>query len=169
MIRNFYIVILGLLMCASPTSAFADYNVILMRHALAPGFGDPANFQIDDCDKQRVLNEKGRIQARDIGKSFEAKGLKPTRILTSPWCRCIQTAQELGLGSWTIHPGLSSFYEGHVRQEDSLPLLLRELEMIAQDELVLMITHQVVIQALTGRYVDSGGYLLVNSQQITWP
>ena len=154
---------------ATTTAAFADFNIILLRHALAPGFGDPVNFQLDDCDTQRLLNAEGRLQAREIGKNLLEKGLKPTRILTSPWCRCIQTAEELGLGAYEIHHGLSSFYEGHVSKEESLPSLRQEFDKIGPDELVLVITHQVVIQALSGRYVESGGYILANSKQISWP
>lgn len=146
-------------------AAGAADNVILMRHALAPGVGDPAQFQIDDCTTQRNLSQEGIEQARDIGQSLIAKGLVPTKIYTSPWCRCIDTAQALDLGPYEIHPGLSSFFEGHVDRDETLRLLRAELQNIGQDELVLFVTHQVVIQAMTGRYVKSGEYLIVDSTQ----
>ena len=159
----------ALIMALLSASAFADGNVILMRHALAPGFGDPATFDVTDCSTQRNLNEEGRAQARMIAKNLVAQGLKPTKILTSPWCRCVDTAKEMALGAWQVHQGLASFYEGHVRKEQTLPLLVEEMRRIKEGELVLMITHQVVIQALTGTYVDSGGYLIVDSDTISWP
>ena len=147
-------------------SASAGDNVILMRHALAPGTGDPSNFQIDDCATQRNLNQAGIEQAKQIGKSLAAKGLVPTRIFTSPWCRCVDTAKALNLGDYEIHDGLASFSEGHVDRDETLSLLRAELQKIGDDELVLFITHQVVIQALTGTYVKSGAYLLKDSNHI---
>ena len=147
-------------------SASAGDNIILMRHALAPGTGDPSNFQIDDCATQRNLNQAGIEQAKQIGKSLAAKGLVPTRIFTSPWCRCVDTAKALNLGDYVIHDGLASFYEGHVDRDETLSLLRAELRKIGDDELVLFITHQVVIQALTGTYVKSGAYLLKDSNRI---
>ena len=150
-------------------SAFAEGNVILMRHALAPGFGDPASFDITDCSTQRNLNQEGRQQARMIAKKLVAQDLRPTRILTSPWCRCVDTAKEMALGAWQVHDGLASFFEGHVKKQATLPLLLEEMKRITKGELVLMITHQVVIQELTGIYVDSGGYIIVDNDAIDWP
>ena len=143
--------------------AVAGENIILMRHALAPGYGDPAQFQIDDCATQRVLSQEGIEQAREIGQALREKGLVPTRILTSPWCRCVDTAREMGLGPYEVHLGLSSFFEGHVDKDETLAILRQELQTIGEDELVLLVTHQVVIQALTGIFVESGGYLLEDS------
>ena len=140
-------------------------NIILMRHALAPGTGDPANFDVDDCATQRNLSQQGIIQAKTIGATLAAQGLTPTRILSSPWCRCKDTAEALGLGPWEVHPGLSSFYQGHVDKTETLALLRKELQQVGDDELVLFVTHQVVISALTGIYVKSGGYLLENSSR----
>ena len=145
--------------------AMAGDNIILMRHALAPGFGDPAHFKINDCTTQRNLSSEGVAQAKQIGKELAMKGLQPTRILTSPWCRCIDTATALNLGAYEVHDGLASFYEGHVDRDETMAHLRAELAKIGQDELVLFVTHQVVIQALTGIYVESGDYLLDNSER----
>ena len=145
--------------------AMAGQNIILMRHALAPGTGDPSHFQIDDCETQRNLSAEGIAQAQKIGQSLIEKGLRPTRIFTSPWCRCIDTAEALNLGAYEIHQGLASFYEGHVDRETTLALLRQELARTGEDELVLFVTHQVVIQALTGIFVKSGGYLIEDSSR----
>ena len=146
--------IIALFLLLYSSHAIAGENIILMRHAIAPGTGDPAHFQIDDCETQRNLSAEGIAQA---------KGLRPTRILTSPWCRCIDTAEALDLGAYEIHYGLASFYEGHVDRDKTLAYLREELARIEEDELVLFVTHQVVIQALTGIYVKSGGYLIEDS------
>ena len=157
--------IVAVVLALYSSHAIAGENIILMRHAIAPGIGDPAHFQIDDCETQRNLSAEGIAQAKEIGKVLVAKGLQPTRILTSPWCRCIDTAKALNLGTHEIHHGLSSFYEGHVDKDKTLALLRQELARIGEDELVLFVTHQVVIQALTGVFVKSGGYIIADSSR----
>jgi len=158
-----WFLIVSVCLCLGHTQALAGQNIILMRHALAPGTGDPADFNVDDCATQRNLNEVGIAQAKEIGESLRAQGLMPTRILSSPWCRCQDTASYLGLGPYEVHEGLSSFYEGHVDREETMALLRAELASIGEDELVLFVTHQVVISALTGIFVKSGGYLIEDS------
>ena len=159
--------IVAFLLMLYSSHAIAGENIILMRHALAPGTGDPTHFQIDDCETQRNLSAEGIAQAQEIGQALAAKGLRPTRILTSPWCRCIDTAEALNLGAYEIHQGLASFYEGHVDKDKTLALLRQELARIGEDELVLFVTHQVVIQALTGVFVKSGGYLIEDSNSFS--
>ena len=150
------------------SAAFADSQIIFLRHALAPGTGDPSHFQVDDCSTQRNLNEEGRAQAKKLGQEFIAKGLAPTRILSSPWCRCKETAQLLGLGEWDTHFGLSSFYQGHVDRDEVLAALKKELEDLPDGERLLLVTHQVVISAVTGKYLTSGGYIVMNNSDIKW-
>ena len=68
-------------------------NVLLMRHAQTePGTGDPPNFRLGDCSTQRNLSDEGRTQARRIGAWFRERQLQPDRLLSSPWCRCIDSA-----------------------------------------------------------------------------
>ena len=67
--------------------------VIAFRHALAPGTFDPPEFRLGECRTQRNLSDGGRAQARRIGEWFEARQLKPARVRSSPWCRCVDTAQ----------------------------------------------------------------------------
>ena len=155
--------VIGLWLCLSASYAMAGQNIILMRHALAPGTGDSAHFTADDCRTQRNLNEVGIAQAKEIGARLRAQGLVPTRILSSVWCRCQDTAKYLGLGPYEVHEGLSSFYDGHVDRDETMALLRAELATIGDDELVLFVTHQVVISALTGVFVKSGGYLIEDS------
>ena len=91
-------------------------NVIFLRHALAPGVGDPENFMKEDCSTQRNLNDKGRLQARLIGNYLRSTNLKFSQILTSEWCRCIDTAKELNLGQWTTFSGLNSFFQEYEKK-----------------------------------------------------
>ncbi len=68
-------------------------GVLMFRHALAPGTFDPPGFKLGDCATQRNLNDEGRRQARQIGAWFSARQLRPTRVRSSPWCRCLETAR----------------------------------------------------------------------------
>ena len=72
--------------------------VILFRHALAPGTGDPRNFQLNDCSTQRNLSEEGRKQAVRIGEELKRRKILITRVLSSQWCRCLETAKLMDVG-----------------------------------------------------------------------
>ena len=83
--------------------AFKSGNhIILIRHAFAPGFSDPENFNVKDCTTQRNLNNTGRNQARRIGDLFRMQGIQNARIYSSQWCRCLETAKLLKLGNVKI-------------------------------------------------------------------
>ena len=150
---------------ASISSAVADHqsNVMFIRHALAPGYGDPDDFDIHDCSTQRNLDDEGRRQARELGQMIAASGLKVEAVLSSQWCRCQDTATEMAIGPHRVHPGLNSFFEGHVDRAVTLTLLRDYLATLPKDKMVVMITHQVVIQAITGLSTRSGGIVLYNT------
>mgnify|MGYP002005665451 FL=1 len=141
-----------------------DADVLFLRHALAPGFGDPAHFRIDDCATQRNLNDVGRAQARAIGDYMQENRIAPDVILSSRWCRCQDTAREMDMGPFTTHDGLNSFFEGHVDRETTLTALRERMRAIEDGSLVLMVTHQVVITAITGIAPRSGGMVAYNSR-----
>ena len=138
-------------------------NVVFMRHALAPGYGDPDNFQIEDCNTQRNLDAAGRRQAEAIGRYFREHQITFTAILSSRWCRCTQTAEQLNYGSWSEFDGLNSFFQGHVDRQETLALLKDKLDSLSSDDLVLMVTHQVVISAITDISPPSGGLVVYNT------
>ena len=68
-------------------------HVVLLRHAMAPGAADPANFDIEKCSTQRNLSERGKQQARKIGALFAARAAPTERVLTSRYCRTRETAR----------------------------------------------------------------------------
>ena len=138
-------------------------NVVFMRHALAPGFGDPAAFQIDKCLTQRNLDEAGRQQARAIGQYLREHKIAFDAILSSQWCRCRHTAILLNVGSWSEFSGLNSFFQGHADRTATLNRLRQKLDSLPADVLVLMITHQVVISAITDIAPVSGGFVVYNT------
>ena len=144
----------------SKTSA----NVVFLRHALAPGFGDPPEFQINDCSTQRNLDQAGQRQAHFIGKYLRDHKIVFDTILSSQWCRCKQTADLLDMGSWEEFTGLNSFFQGHADRTDTLTKLQHKLDGMPADTLVLMVTHQVIINAITKISPASGGLVVYNTR-----
>ena len=139
--------------------------VLLIRHALAPGFGDPQNFDLNDCSTQRNLDGEGREQAFRIGEKIKAARIKFSKIYSSQWCRCLETAKNMNLGEITVEPGLNSFFQGIVPKDKTLDRLRKRLESVeAKQKLVLMITHKVTITAVTGITVSSGGAVAFNTK-----
>ena len=129
-------------------------NVLFLRHALAPGFGDPPHFDVDDCATQRNLNDVGRKQARAIGAYMKRHDITPDTIFSSQWCRCVDTARDMAMGPFTTHVG----------RDKTLAALRAHLAQIGPDRLELMVTHQVVISAITGIAPRSGGMVVYNSR-----
>ncbi len=136
-------------------------TVIFMRHALAPGNGDPKNFDIRDCRTQRNLDETGRRQARAIGKRIDAANLNLGGIYSSEWCRCLETANLLDLGAVIPFDGLNSFYQNHVPRDATLAKLRSKLDSLPHDSKpIIMVTHYVTIQAVANIAVPPGGTIL---------
>jgi phosphohistidine phosphatase SixA len=151
---------------ASP-SAVADTpnrfvgTVLFMRHALAPGFGDPDHFFVNDCSTQRNLDEIGRAQARSIGAKLAVADIKLSAIYSSYWCRCLETARLLGLGPVTPFDGLNSFFQNHAPRDATLAKLRKKLQSLSPiAPPSLMVTHAVTIRAITGLSVASGGVVV---------
>ena len=140
-------------------------DVLFMRHALAPGFGDPTNFDINDCSTQRNLDEQGRKQALNLGEQLRAEGVNYSEIRSSFWCRCYETAELLDIGPVTKFSGLNSFFQQHADRSETLGTLNKYLASLDNEsEPVLLVTHQVVISAVTGISPASGGFVLFNSK-----
>ena len=138
-------------------------NVVFLRHALAPGLGDPLDFNKEDCSTQRNLNDEGRSQARLIGDYLKKSNIRFSEILTSEWCRCIDTAKELDLGQWETFSGLNSFFQGHEKKYQVMDKLWKKIDSLNFSDLVLFVTHQVVITEITGEVPRSGEMVLYNS------
>ncbi|MGD9138660.1 MAG: histidine phosphatase family protein [Desulfobacterales bacterium] len=137
-------------------------HILMIRHALAPGTGDPANFRIGDCSTQRNLDEGGRQQARDIGDWLRSNGITRARVYSSQWCRCLETAKLLDLGSVTELPALNSFYELVQNREPNLRALEKFIaEQPSGGELIIMVTHFVTISAIADEAVSSGEGVLL--------
>lgn len=133
-----------------------DGVVALMRHALAPGTGDPAEFRLGDCATQRNLDARGRAQARRTGDVLRAAGVEFDAVWTSEWCRTRDTALLMDMGRVEEKPALNSFYAG---RGDAAAQTAATRDLIARmptGTRLLIVTHQVNITALTGLGVGSG-------------
>jgi len=136
-------------------------HVALLRHAIAPGTGDPPDFTVGDCSTQRNLSSEGRAQAERIGARFRDNGIETARVASSQWCRCLDTADLLGLGAVEELPLLNSFFQ---RAELRKPQTEALNEWLAGQELLgplVLVTHQVNISALTGVYIASGELVVI--------
>lgn len=137
----------------------------LMRHATAPGTGDPPDFRLGDCSTQRNLSDEGRAQARRIGENIRRNGIERAAVYSSQWCRCLDTARALDLGEAREQPLLNSFFgkpgQSDARSRETLAWI-RTLRRAAP---TVLVTHQVNITALTGVFPASGEIIFVSPGQ----
>jgi broad specificity phosphatase PhoE len=144
----------------------AGGHILMIRHALAPGTGDPANFRIGDCSTQRNLDDRGRQQARDIGDWLRSNGITRARIYSSQWCRCLETAELFEMGAVAELPALNSFYELTQDREPNLEALRKFIaEQPPDGALIIMVTHLVTISAIADEAVSSGEGVLLKLHQ----
>jgi len=140
-------------------------HVALLRHAIAPGTGDPEAFTIGDCSTQRNLSEEGRGQAARIGERFRANGIETAHVFSSQWCRCRETAELLGLGPVNELPALNSFYQRPENRKPQTEALREWLGKQALSSVHVLVTHQVNITALTGVFPSSGELVIVRAPE----
>jgi phosphohistidine phosphatase SixA len=132
-------------------------HAALMRHAEAPGTGDPPGFRLGDCSTQRNLNEVGRRFSEALGAEFRRRGVPVARVLSSEWCRCLDTARLMAVGPVETAPeALNSFFEAPGEKARSTAALARLLDALPRDGTSILVTHQVNITALTGVFPASG-------------
>jgi phosphohistidine phosphatase SixA len=144
-------------------------HVLLMRHAYAPGVGDPPGYVLERCETQRVLNQEGKNQAARIGRWLRGQGVQKALVFTSPWCRCRQTAELLNVGPVTVEPSLASFFDAsHLAsaQNASLQALISQALKAKGEQPLILVTHHVNILAFMGQNIGSGDMVLarVNPQ-----
>lgn len=166
---------LSLTLCLMPAAQAAENSesaiwealrsgegIALIRHALAPGGGDPANFVLDDCSTQRNLSDTGRNQSRHIGQLFKDNDPAAVRLHSSQWCRCLETAELMGLTEVESNPLLNSFFRNRAAGPGQLAKLNQWLRQQPKTEQPLvLITHQVVITGLTGVFPASGEIVVI--------
>lgn len=135
-------------------------QVVLIRHAVTtPGAGDPPGFRLDDCATQRNLTDAGRRHARRIGAEWRVREIPVERVLSSPWCRCIETAR-LAFGKAETSQPLSNLFGRHENREAQVRAL-RELVSAKGKGNIVMVTHGSTIAALTGINPGTGEMVIL--------
>jgi len=133
-------------------------KIILIRHSLAPGGGDPSGFKIDDCKTQRNLNKKGINQSKKIGKLFKKNKVPIDQVLSSQWCRCKDTAK-YAFGKYNVFTALNSTFQSPFDKNEGKQL--KELYNLVKTwngkgKNLVLITHYSIITAVTNAVPGSG-------------
>jgi phosphohistidine phosphatase SixA len=139
-------------------------HVVLLRHAMSPGSGDPANFNINDCKTQRNLSESGREQADRMGVLLSVRGAPTERVLTSRYCRCLETA-EYAFDNIKAEPfdALDPPSVDPETAKKQLAAIVAEVKAFSGSGNLIMITHQENIEALTGVSARPGEAVIVRA------
>jgi len=140
--------------------------VLVMRHALAPGVGDPENFNVNDCSTQRNLNDEGRQDAQDVGQWLMRQEVKILRVESSRWCRAKETAQLLNIGKVRLNKNLDSLFEDEsdwATHPQTMNIKKRIHDHRNKRGLLVFVGHFVNFQAAAGVSLDSGEGALVRA------
>ncbi len=129
--------------------------VLILRHALAPGVGDPGNFRVDDCSTQRNLNDTGREQARAWKPLLAEHNINEARVFSSQWCRCLETAREMDVGPVEEMVSLNSFFQNRGDGAMQTRQTISMVNTLEAGKPVVLVSHQVNITALTDVYPAS--------------
>jgi len=145
-------------------SALRNGAIVLLRHADAPGFGDPPAFRVGDCTAQRNLGDAGRAQARRIGAIFRQQRVIPGKVVASQWCRTLDTAELAFPGQVTPEPAFNSFFQDRARANAQTASARAMLLQWPGPGALVVVTHQVNITALTGISPMSGEGIVLRRQ-----
>ncbi len=158
----------------SPVKADSKHNIIselkkggkliFIRHAYAPGGGDPKNFDIDNCTTQRNLNDSGRIQSKKIGDFFKKNDVPLGKVFSSEWCRCKDTAS-IAFKNFETKNFLNSFFSEQFakNKKDQIKDFHKFLEEWDRDQNLIFVTHYVVISEILN-YATSSGEIVVSDK-----
>jgi phosphohistidine phosphatase SixA len=139
-------------------------HVLLMRHADAPGYGDPAGYVLGQCATQRNLGDYGKKQSKAIGDWLTQQGIMSAQVFSSPWCRCFDTAVLLNKGSVRKESSLESFFDDmslEKKKTKELESFIKSILSKQSKTPIILVTHHVNIQAFTGKAVGVGDMVLV--------
>ena len=144
----------------------AGGKLIFIRHAYAPGGGDPENFNIYDCSTQRNLSESGRIQSKKIGNFFKENKIKIKNVYSSEWCRCKETAS-LAFKSFKTKTFLNSFFSSKFahKKKSQIKDFQKFLNIWDKKNNLIFITHYVVISEILD-YPPSSGEIVVADKNL---
>ena len=141
-------------------------KIIFIRHAYAPGGGDPDNFDINDCVTQRNLNDDGRLQSKKIGDFFKKNKISIEKVYSSEWCRCKETAF-IAFKSFETKNFLNSFFsEQFVKKKESqIENFNKFIKNWYGNQNLIFVTHYVVISEILN-YAPSSGEIIISNKQL---
>ncbi len=145
-------------------SALRNGAIVLLRHADAPGIGDPPAFRLGDCTTQRNLGDAGRAQARRIGTIFRQQRVIAGKVVASQWCRTLDTAELAFPGQVTPEPAFNSFFQDRASADAQTAAARAMLLQWSGPGALVVVTHQVNITALTGISPMSGEGIVLRAQ-----
>ena len=171
--KYFILILSFILSIISPTYTFSDDelisklqsggNIVFIRHALAPGNGDPHNIDLNNCNTQRNLNKTGIEQSKRIGLFFSKNKIPIDMVLSSEWCRCKDTAK-YAFKEYKTFNALNSFFSTKFQKnkERQVSDLLKYLQNWQSKKNLVLITHYVVILEITNLAVSSGEMIIMD-------
>tara|TARA_B100000579_G_scaffold235108_1_gene192750 strand:- start:886 stop:1443 length:558 start_codon:yes stop_codon:yes gene_type:complete len=139
-------------------------KLIFIRHAYAPGSGDPINFNLNDCSTQRNLSEKGKKQAEYIGEFFKNNNIKIDKVLSSEWCRCKETAK-IAFKNFSTNSFLNSFYSSKFakNKDKQITAFNDYINKFKGNDNLILVTHYVLISEVLN-YGPSSGEIVVSDK-----
>ena len=139
-------------------------KLIFIRHAYAPGSGDPSNFNLNDCSTQRNLSKEGRKQAQKIGEFFTNNNIKIEKVFSSEWCRCKETAL-LAFNDYSTKNFLNSFYSSKYKKNKTKQIekLNDYVQQFKSSKNLVLVTHYVLISEVLN-YAPSSGEIVVSDK-----
>jgi broad specificity phosphatase PhoE len=141
-------------------------QVVLIRHAVTtPGAGDPPGFRLEDCGTQRNLTDEGREHARRIGEEWRRRAIPVERVLSSPWCRCLETAQLAFGGKPQTSAALGNLF-GRYENRDRQVSQLKKMTSEKPKANLVLVTHGSTIAALTGINPGTGEMVILSSGRV---
>ena len=141
-------------------------KLIFIRHAYAPGSGDPDNFNLNDCSTQRNLSKEGQRQAKYIGEFFRNNKVKIDKVLSSEWCRCKETAK-IAFKNFSTDSFLNSFYSSKFAKNKNkqVKALKEYIKKFKSDKNLVLVTHYVLISEILN-YNPSSGEIVVSNKNL---
>jgi broad specificity phosphatase PhoE len=141
----------------------APGSVVVVRHSYAPGSFDPPDARLDDCSTQRNLDDNGRAQARRIGEVFRREGIAVGAVLSSPRCRCLDTAR-LAFGKVEAWDALQGSLRDPERRQAQLVEIRRRIAAYREGPPLVLVTHGSVVTDLTGRDIRMGELVVLRRE-----
>jgi broad specificity phosphatase PhoE len=165
------VILLSCLFLSVGQSAIADdrlwqrlqqggYGMLIRHAATEPGLGDPPQFKLGDCSTQRNLSAEGRLHAQAIGRELQRRKVPVGEVLSSEWCRCIDTAR-LAFGKAKPWPPLNSTFSQPERAAEQTAKIKQHINVYQDKTNQVLVTHHVIIGALTNQWVGQGEIVVV--------